>query len=87
MNQLFLVSSGPGNLDLIPPHALKAITAATDIVAYGLYIDLLGNLVEGKTHHSRELGQEIDRALGYGVFSLQPDCPVDQYKDHTQRYL
>ncbi len=62
MNQLFLVSSGPGDLDLIPPLALKAISAATDIVAYGLYIDLLGSLVEGKTQHSRELGQEIDRA-------------------------
>ena len=62
MSRLFLVSSGPGNPDLIPPLARKAITAATDLVAYGLYIDLLGDIAKGKTHHSRELGQEVDRA-------------------------
>ncbi|MBX2878678.1 MAG: precorrin-3B C(17)-methyltransferase [Granulosicoccus sp.] len=62
MSRLFLVSSGPGDPDLISPLARKAIEAASDLVAYGLYIDLLGPIAAGKSHHCRDLGQEIDRA-------------------------
>lgn len=62
MTKLYLVSSGPGDNDFVSPKAVAAIKASTDLVAYGLYIQLLGGLCDGKTHHDLPLGEEIGRA-------------------------
>ena len=62
MNKLFITSTGPGSLDLLAPRAREVIAASTDLVAYGLYIDLLADLCAGKQHHDLPLGQEIERA-------------------------
>ncbi len=62
MSQLFLVSSGPGDPELIPAKAKNAIDACSDIVAYALYLELLGTLSHNKTLHQVPLGQEIKRA-------------------------
>jgi len=62
MNKLFVVGTGPGDLDLIAPKAMQAIEASSDLVAYGLYLDLLGELCDGKKHHDLPLGEEIGRA-------------------------
>ncbi len=62
MKKLFIVGTGPGDLDWLAPAAKKAIEQSTDLVAYGLYLDLLGDLCEGKTKHTRALGAEIKRA-------------------------
>lgn len=62
MKKLFLVSTGPGDINLIPELAKNAIADSTELVAYGLYIDLLTALCEGKNHHPLPLGEEIGRA-------------------------
>ena len=62
MNQLYVVGTGPGDSALVAPKALDAINASTDLVAYGLYLDLLGDVCKGKTHHDLPLGEEIGRA-------------------------
>ena len=62
MQKLFLVSTGPGHSDFLTSATRKAIEASSDIVGYGLYLDLLGNLVADKACHTTNLGQEIDRA-------------------------
>ncbi|WP_423909649.1 precorrin-3B C(17)-methyltransferase [Candidatus Spongiihabitans sp.] len=72
MTQLFLVSIGPGDPELISPKAINAIDACSDVVAYGLYLELLDKACQGKTgpskidpgktHHELPLGQEIERA-------------------------
>ena len=62
MKKLYVVSSGPGAQDLVAPKALAAIKASSDLVAYGLYLDLLGNVCDDKTHHDLPLGEEIGRA-------------------------
>ncbi len=62
MNRLFLVGTGPGAVSLITPRATRAIAASTDIVAYGPYCDLLGDLVTQKTCHTLPLGEEMERA-------------------------
>lgn len=62
MSKLFIVGTGPGDLDYLTPKAKHSIEASSDLVAYGLYLDLLGNLCEGKTHHDLPLGEEIGRA-------------------------
>ncbi len=66
MARLYLVSIGPGDRALITGMALDAIRAATDIVAYRLYLDLLRPQVNGiwaaKRCHSCQLGAEVERA-------------------------
>ena len=62
MSKLYLVSAGPGDRDLIAPKAIKAIEACSDLVAYGLYLDLLGDVCKNKIHHDLPLGEEIGRA-------------------------
>lgn len=62
MTKLFVIGTGPGDLDLLTPKAKNAINASSDLVAYGLYLDLLGELCEGKNYHDLPLGEEIGRA-------------------------
>ncbi|WP_086932115.1 precorrin-3B C(17)-methyltransferase [Agarilytica rhodophyticola] len=62
MNKLFLVSAGPGAKDLVAPRAIAAINTCSDLVAYGLYLDLLGDICIGKNHHDLPLGEEVGRA-------------------------
>ena len=58
---LSIVGIGPGKSGWRAPDATDAIAGATDVVAYRLYIDLLGDLARGKILHGYELGQERDR--------------------------
>lgn len=62
MSRLFVIGTGPGDAALVAPKALEAIKASTDLVAYGLYLDLLGDVCQGKHHHQLPLGEEIGRA-------------------------
>ncbi|MBV1882170.1 MAG: precorrin-3B C(17)-methyltransferase [Pseudomonadales bacterium] len=62
MSKLYLVSTGPGDKDLVTPKALEAINVCSDLVAYGLYLELLGSVCDGKVHHDLPLGEEIGRA-------------------------
>jgi precorrin-3B C17-methyltransferase len=62
MKKLYVVGTGPGAADLVAPRARAAIEASSDLVAYGLYLDLLGEVCNGKTHHDLPLGEEIGRA-------------------------
>lgn len=62
MTCLYIVSAGPGDRELVTPRSLAAIERCTDLVAYGLYLDLLGEVCQHKVHHDLPLGQEIERA-------------------------
>lgn len=62
MSKLFLVGTGPGAIDWLTPHARNAIGETTDIVGYGLYLDMLAPLVADKKHHTLPLGAEVERA-------------------------
>ena len=62
MSKLFVMGMGPGDLGLVAPNATKALSVCSDWVAYGYYLDLLGELSEGKTFHNFPLGEEIGRA-------------------------
>lgn len=62
MTRLYIVSIGPGSPDLVTPRAVSAIEASSDLVGYGLYLDLLGSIRAGKTLHELPLGKEAERA-------------------------
>jgi len=59
--RLAVVGIGPGHGGGRTAEAEAAIRAATDLVGYRLYLDLLGALVRGKTLHGFDLGQEEAR--------------------------
>lgn len=62
MSKLYIIGTGPGDLHWLTPAAKEAISQSTDLVAYGLYLQLLGDLTEGKQCHEQALGEEIQRA-------------------------
>ena len=58
---LAVVGTGPGDPVWRTPEVEAAVLRASDLVGYGLYIDLLGPLAAGKTRHGYELGDEEQR--------------------------
>ena len=58
---LAVVGIGPGDPTWRAPEAEAAIRAATDLVGYDGYLDLLGPLPEGQTRHGYRLGEEEAR--------------------------
>jgi len=60
--RLAVVGIGPGTEAWRSPEATAMLAEATHVVGYGLYLDLLGNLIAGKTRHDRPLAAEEERA-------------------------
>lgn len=59
---LAILGIGPGDPRWRTPEASEALMAASDIVGYGLYLDLLGQAVAGKILHRSAIGAEEERA-------------------------
>ncbi len=60
--RLLVVGIGPGAASWRTPEASAAIAAASDLVGYGFYLDLLGPAASGKARHESGLGAETERA-------------------------
>ena len=58
---LSIIGIGPGADGWRTPEATALLAAASDVVGYGLYLDLVGDLVAGKKRHVSELAQEEER--------------------------
>jgi cobalt-precorrin 5A hydrolase / precorrin-3B C17-methyltransferase len=56
--KLFVVGIGPGADAWRSPEASAFVVAATDLVGYSLYLDILGPLAKGKQRHDFDLGAE-----------------------------
>lgn len=59
---LAIIGIGPGDAASRTAAAEAALCAASDIVGYTLYLDLLGPALAGKTRHDGSLGAEEERA-------------------------
>jgi cobalt-precorrin 5A hydrolase/precorrin-3B C17-methyltransferase len=59
--RLAVVGIGPGDAAWRTPEASALIAASSDIVGYGLYLDLLGAAASAKTLHPGTLGAEEER--------------------------
>jgi len=60
--RLFVVGIGPGDPLWRTPEASAALAQASDVVGYGLYLDLLGRAIDGKNRHTSATGEEEARA-------------------------
>ena len=58
-----VVGTGPGNSDYLTPAAEKALAAADVVVGYRTYLDLIQDLLQGKTVISSSMLQEVDRCM------------------------
>jgi cobalt-precorrin 5A hydrolase/precorrin-3B C17-methyltransferase len=58
---LAIIGIGPGDPLWRTAEADAALAKASDIVGYGLYLDLLGDAIAGKARHESGLGAEEDR--------------------------
>ncbi|WP_028534102.1 precorrin-3B C(17)-methyltransferase [Paludibacterium yongneupense] len=60
--KLYLVSVGPGSMELIPPRVHAALEASDVIVAYELYLTWIRPWIAGKDVRTLPLTQERERA-------------------------
>jgi cobalt-precorrin 5A hydrolase / cobalt-factor III methyltransferase / precorrin-3B C17-methyltransferase len=60
--RLAIIGIGPGEVGWRTAEASELLAGASDIVGYGLYLDLLGQAAAGKTLHPGTLGAETERA-------------------------
>ncbi len=56
-----IIGIGPGQASWRTPEASRLISEAQELVGYGLYLDLLGPIAQGKTRSDFPLGGEEDR--------------------------
>ncbi len=59
--RLFVVGTGPGQAAWRTGESVKALKAADTVVGYGLYLDLVSDLIAGKDRLESPLGAEEDR--------------------------
>ena len=69
--RLTVIGIGPGTADWRAPEATSAVARASDLVGYGLYLDLLGDLTSGKQRHDYPLGKETDRVAAAFNFASE----------------
>jgi cobalt-precorrin 5A hydrolase/precorrin-3B C17-methyltransferase len=59
--KLAVIGIGPGDPAWRTPEASAALARASDVVGYGLYLDLLGRAIDGKKRHASAIGEEEAR--------------------------
>lgn len=59
--RLMIVGIGPGQAAWRTPEATRALQEASDVVGYGLYLDIIADAVAGKARHESALSEEEAR--------------------------
>jgi len=59
--RLYILGIGPGTDSWRTPEVTRILSAVTDVVGYGFYLDLVPDLIKGKKHHTSNLAQEEER--------------------------
>jgi cobalt-precorrin 5A hydrolase / precorrin-3B C17-methyltransferase len=60
--RLSIIGTGPGSAQWMSPEVKGIIQSATDLVGYKTYLDLVGDLAQGKQRHESDNRVELDRA-------------------------
>ena len=60
--KLTVIGTGPGSKQWMSPEVQGIIRAATDLVGYQTYIELIGDLAVGKVCHASDNRVELDRS-------------------------
>ena len=76
MGKISVVGIGPGSLDDMTYRARRTIEEATTVVGYKRYVDLIAELVAGKTVLDTGMTQEIDRCRAALKAALEGETVV-----------
>jgi len=60
--KLYIVGTGPGNLEQMTARAVAAIEDSDVVVGNKFYLDMLGPLIDGKEVVESSMGREVERA-------------------------
>ncbi len=60
--RLAIIGTGPGSAQWMSPEVRGILQSATDLVGYKTYLDLVGDLAQGKQRHESDNRVELDRA-------------------------
>jgi cobalt-precorrin 5A hydrolase / precorrin-3B C17-methyltransferase len=60
--RLAIIGTGPGSAQWMSPEVKGILQSATDLVGYKTYLDLIGDLAQGKQRHESDNRVELDRA-------------------------
>ncbi|MDO4270838.1 MAG: precorrin-3B C(17)-methyltransferase [Eubacteriales bacterium] len=61
--KLYVIGLGPGGEEQMTLRAARALEACDCVAGYGLYLDLIKNLLDGKTRIETGMTREIDRCI------------------------
>lgn len=59
--KIYIIGTGPGNIEHITPYAQKAIKKSDVIIGYDTYLDLIKDLIKSKQVFSTGMTKEIER--------------------------
>ena len=59
--KLYCIGIGPGGEEQMTLRAVRALEKCDCVAGYGLYLDLIGNLIEGKERVQTGMTKEVDR--------------------------
>lgn len=62
LGKIYIVGLGPGDRDHFSYRAVQAIEESDVVAGYGMYVDLVKDLLEGKEVISKGMKREIERA-------------------------
>ncbi len=74
--KLYVVGIGPGNIDNMTLRALNAIKTSDVIIGYSYYIDLIKDLLNGKSIISNDVSNEIERAKDAIELSMEKTVSI-----------
>jgi precorrin-3B C17-methyltransferase len=60
--KLYLIGTGPGDISMLTDYAREALEESEYILGNGVYLDLLGPLIDGKQVIRSAMGKEVERA-------------------------
>ncbi|MCX7913655.1 MAG: precorrin-3B C(17)-methyltransferase [Thermodesulfovibrionales bacterium] len=61
IGKIYIVGTGPGNLDYLTPSAKRAIERSSYVVGYTTYLELISELIKDKRVISTGMTEEIER--------------------------
>lgn len=59
--KLYCIGIGPGGAEQMTGRAVRALAQCDCVAGYGLYLDLIAELIEGKTRIQTGMTREVDR--------------------------
>lgn len=69
--KLYVIGIGPGGEEQMTLRAARALAACDCVAGYGLYLDLIAPLIEGKERIQTQMTREVDRCTAARDRALQ----------------